>query len=459
MTVPSGVRMRRPLPASDLVGVELDDLAGGDGVDLVALVGADVRAEVHPPLRRAPGPTCRCTCTAPAPAWRRGRSRSAAPASSGRAPAGRRSARTRRVARAEQQSAGRPERTVSRPQHGPSHYRNAIDMISRAAPGPYARRRCRRNPRSSSPGSATPRSSPSSVASGCSPTPCSPAASPTSGDTPSTADAPGAGRRDPDLPRPPRPPARPVAAAAPAHDHRIVPEGAGDLLTRRGFSDVRETRAGTTIPVGAVDVETVPATAQAPAGSAQPGHGRRGRLRLRSVGPGRVLRRRHRPVRRDVGPRAGRRRAAADLGLGSDARRGPPRPRARRRGGADPRRPAGRPDPLGDLQPVDRQPPATAVAARAGRPVPRRARPHRAARPRPRPRARRAADRCRRRRDRRAHRRARRSGRRPSAVAPASSCGGSSSSRSPARSTLWLLAAVLDDFSIDSGGRRCSPGS
>ena len=39
----------------------------------------------------------------------------------------------------------------------------------------------------------------------------------------------------------------------------IAPAGAGDLLTRRGFSDVRETRVGTTIPVGAVDVETVPA--------------------------------------------------------------------------------------------------------------------------------------------------------------------------------------------------------
>ena len=39
----------------------------------------------------------------------------------------------------------------------------------------------------------------------------------------------------------------------------IAPAGAGDLLTRRGFRDVRETRAGTTIPVGAVDVDTVPA--------------------------------------------------------------------------------------------------------------------------------------------------------------------------------------------------------
>ncbi len=39
----------------------------------------------------------------------------------------------------------------------------------------------------------------------------------------------------------------------------IAPAGAGDLLTRRGFSDVHETRVGTTIAVGAVDVETVPA--------------------------------------------------------------------------------------------------------------------------------------------------------------------------------------------------------
>jgi L-ascorbate metabolism protein UlaG (beta-lactamase superfamily) len=39
----------------------------------------------------------------------------------------------------------------------------------------------------------------------------------------------------------------------------IVPEGAGKLLARPGFTDVRETSAGTTITVGGVDVETVPA--------------------------------------------------------------------------------------------------------------------------------------------------------------------------------------------------------
>jgi L-ascorbate metabolism protein UlaG (beta-lactamase superfamily) len=39
----------------------------------------------------------------------------------------------------------------------------------------------------------------------------------------------------------------------------IVPDGAGGLLTGRGFTDVRETRAGRTTVVGTVDVETVPA--------------------------------------------------------------------------------------------------------------------------------------------------------------------------------------------------------
>jgi L-ascorbate metabolism protein UlaG (beta-lactamase superfamily) len=39
----------------------------------------------------------------------------------------------------------------------------------------------------------------------------------------------------------------------------IVPAGAGDLLSRRGFTDVRETRVGETTRIGDVDVETVPA--------------------------------------------------------------------------------------------------------------------------------------------------------------------------------------------------------
>ena len=57
----------------------------------------------------------------------------------------------------------------------------------------------------------------------------------------------------------------------------IAPAGAGDLLARRGFSDVRETRVGTTIAVGAVDVETVPA-------KHKPGRGPHSRVTAAAVG-------------------------------------------------------------------------------------------------------------------------------------------------------------------------------
>jgi L-ascorbate metabolism protein UlaG (beta-lactamase superfamily) len=39
----------------------------------------------------------------------------------------------------------------------------------------------------------------------------------------------------------------------------IVPQGAGDLVRRRGFTDVRETRTGDTIALDAVEIATVPA--------------------------------------------------------------------------------------------------------------------------------------------------------------------------------------------------------
>ena len=37
----------------------------------------------------------------------------------------------------------------------------------------------------------------------------------------------------------------------------IVPEGAGDLVARGGFSDVRETRAGQSVTISGVDIDTV----------------------------------------------------------------------------------------------------------------------------------------------------------------------------------------------------------
>jgi L-ascorbate metabolism protein UlaG (beta-lactamase superfamily) len=62
----------------------------------------------------------------------------------------------------------------------------------------------------------------------------------------------------------------------------IVPEGAGDLLTRRGFEHVRETRVGDTIRLGDVDVETVPARHE---------HGRGPHSRVTATAVGYVLRR------------------------------------------------------------------------------------------------------------------------------------------------------------------------
>ena len=140
----------------------------------------------------------------------------------------------------------------------------------------------------------------------------------------------------------------------------IAPEGAGDLLTRRGFSDVRETRAGTTIRVGAVDVETVPARHKHRRGphsrvtAAAVGY-------VAAVGPGQAV---YFAGDTDLFDEMSA-IAPVDVALlpiwgwGSTIGEGHLDPGACRRGGADPRRQAGRPDPLGDLQPVGPQPPAT----------------------------------------------------------------------------------------------------
>ena len=108
----------------------------------------------------------------------------------------------------------------------------------------------------------------------------------------------------------------------------VVPAGAGQLLRRKGFPNVDETRVGDTFDVGRVMVETVPAVHPNRPRPAQPRRRRAGRLRTAHGRRRRVLRRRHRPVRHDGGPGSHRRRAPPDLGLGSEPRRGPPQPSA-----------------------------------------------------------------------------------------------------------------------------------
>ena len=140
---------------------------------------------------------------------------------------------------------------------------------------------------------------------------------------------------DPHLARAHGPPPRAVAAAVrPADVPIIVPSGAGGLLRRKGFRDVRETAAGRTTSVGPLTIETVPAV-----------HGsRRGpHTRVAADAVGYVLRAGgvavYFPGDTDLFPEMGdagadRRRAAADLGMGTDDRRGPPRSRSRRAGDA-----------------------------------------------------------------------------------------------------------------------------
>ena len=76
---------------------------------------------------------------------------------------------------------------------------------------------------------------------------------------------------------------------------------------------------------------------------------RAGRLHPRRRQPSGLLRRRHRPVRRDARLSADRRRPAPDLGLGTDARRPPPRPGTGRHRHALDRSEVRRPDPLGHV--------------------------------------------------------------------------------------------------------------
>ena len=51
----------------------------------------------------------------------------------------------------------------------------------------------------------------------------------------------------------------PSLRRVPATATVIVPDGAGGLVAKRGFGDVRQTHAGETAQLGAVEVETVPA--------------------------------------------------------------------------------------------------------------------------------------------------------------------------------------------------------
>ena len=142
----------------------------------------------------------------------------------------------------------------------------------------------------------------------------------------------------------------------------VVPRGAGKMLRRRGFAEVRELAAGESTEVAGVEVLAVDAV--------HDGH----RLRIGPqadtlgyvAGGARLLRRRHRPVRRDGGPGRHRGRADPGLGLGPVARGGPPRS-----GGGGAGRSAAaaadrRADPLGHVLPP---PPAPLEARPAHRPA------------------------------------------------------------------------------------------
>ena len=150
----------------------------------------------------------------------------------------------------------------------------------------------------------------------------------------------------------------------------IVPSGAGALLRRKGFRDVQETVAGRTTSVGPLTIETV----QAVHGSRRGPH-----TRVAADAVGYVLRAGgvavYFPGDTDLFPEMGdagadRRRAAADLGMGTDDRRGSPRSRSRRAGDGAHRAGAGRTDPLGHVQPAGRPPGSAGVDRRARPPLP-----------------------------------------------------------------------------------------
>ena len=160
----------------------------------------------------------------------------------------------------------------------------------------------------------------------------------------------------------------------------IVPAGAGDLVARSGFSDVRETRVGQTVTISGVDIATVRAVHK----------DRRGpHSRVRAAAVGYVVRWSGMAVyfagdtdlfaeMSDLAP--------VDVALlpiwGWGSTLG--------EGHLDPGRAAeavrildartGRADPLGHVQPGGPRPPAAGVVQRADRAVPRRARQRRAAR-------------------------------------------------------------------------------
>ena len=143
----------------------------------------------------------------------------------------------------------------------------------------------------------------------------------------------------------------------------VVPRGASRLVAKAGRHPIVELGRGETISVGEVEVTAVPAE-----------HGgRRGRWGSEIEPLGYVIRSDGRSVYfagdtdlfdGDVGARAGRRGAAAGLGLGALRGRGPSRPGD---GGTSPDAgppAAGRPDPLGNL--LSRRRPAVAARAADG---------------------------------------------------------------------------------------------
>ena len=194
------------------------------------------------------------------------------------------------------------------------------------------RRGARRSAETGSPGSATPPCSSSSAASRLLTDPVLRAARRAPAPPRRRAGAAPPARRRAGLAPALRPPRPALAARCSARRPPVVaPRGAGGCLRRRGFAASRG-RAGRRVDVGGVRgrARRRPSTTAPPAAR---------RARPTPLGfvverrAARLLRRRHRPVRRawptmapvDVALLPGR-------GLGPDARARPPRPRARRAG-------------------------------------------------------------------------------------------------------------------------------
>ena len=176
--------------------------------------------------------------------------------------------------------------------------------------------------------------------------------------------------RDPHLPRPHGPPPRAVAAAVPGGDpdHRalrrrrvVAPQGlprrAGDGRRRHDLRGPAHHRDGASRP-------------RVTARPAHPRRRRRRRVRAARRRSQRLLPRRHRPVPRDGRVGADRCRAAADLGVGADARRGASRSRSRCSGDGAHRTGTGGADPLGHVQPACSAPGPAAMDRRTAPPLP-----------------------------------------------------------------------------------------